>query len=146
MRETKYRVWDKVGETMFDVITLSRRFRNVGMTLQWGGYLHKFPVSPTVQFPVAELEEDRYILLEYIGIKDKNKKEIYESDIVKGNFPYAKIGVVVWDKNRCGFYIKPINNLDNKAISDKYYKMNACKLEIIGNIYKNPKLLQEVKK
>lgn len=67
------------------------------------------------------------------GKKDINNFYIYQNDIVTGNFPYAKKGMVVWDESRCGFFIKPIDGL-GKAAYDKYYKMNACKLCVIGNI------------
>ena len=71
---------------------------------------------------------------QFTGITDKNGTEIFEGDIVKANFPYAKIGIVEFDKKRCSFYVKPI---DGFAAYDKGYKMNANKLEIIGNIHEN---------
>ena len=79
-------------------------------------------------------------LCQYTGEKDGNKNEIYEYDIVKGNFPYAEYGVVIWDAQRCGFYILPVNKLF-KSASDKYYKLNANRLEVIGNIFDNADLL-----
>lgn len=78
---------------------------------------------------------------QYTERKDKNKIKIFEGDIVKGNFPYAEKCVVVWDNKRCGFYLKPITHW-GKASTDKYYKLNSCVLEIIGNIYDNPELLE----
>ena len=79
-------------------------------------------------------------ICQYTGKKDKNGNEIYEFDIVKGNFPYAEYGIVTWDEDRCGFYILPINTLFISA-SDKYYKLNANKLEVVGNIFDNSDLL-----
>lgn len=86
---------------------------------------------------------DKNTLGQYTGIKDKNGTKIFEGDIVKGNFPYAKIGKIIWDKKRCGMYVKPIS-IFGRAAYDKYYKLNSCSLEVVGNIYDNPELVGKV--
>ncbi len=67
------------------------------------------------------------ILMQYINKIDKNKKEIYESDIVKSEEGYK--GIVKWAEDRwfvAGFHI-----------------MGWDSLEIIGNIYENKNLLNQ---
>lgn len=81
-------------------------------------------------------------LMQYTGLKDKNKKEIYEGDIVIVTYKYSLSnpkpthkGVIVWsDENAC-FDIKYVYNAEGFSTKE---------FEVIGNIYENPELLKEV--
>ena len=89
---------------------------------------------------------NRLIIQQYTGLKDKNGKEIYEGDITQ----FTKIGdesvqfvmSVEWGINSpCGvhpylsFHFKGVNNFIINPFERRY------KIEIIGNIYENPELL-----
>ena len=74
--------------------------------------------------------------MQYIGIEDKNKKEIYEGDIVridgeKENF------LVVWVCDTARFGLQSETQL--------FYFEPFCssRIEVIGNKYENPELTQE---
>jgi uncharacterized phage protein (TIGR01671 family) len=74
--------------------------------------------------------KDRYELIQYIGLKDKDKKEIYENYIIKGkleidNDNYDFEGVVTFEDGRF---------ICENADFDLYMYES---LEIVGNIYKN---------
>ncbi|MDK4490072.1 YopX family protein [Fusobacterium necrophorum] len=81
-------------------------------------------------------------IMQYTGLKDKNGKEIYEGDIVKvPHFLHderIKInGVVKYVNNRAEFVI------DLEDIEETFYCCNQSeRIEVVGNIYENPELLE----
>ena len=68
------------------------------------------------------------------GLKDKNGKLIYESDIVKQN---KTIYCVTWEEGSYGFC-----DIRTKITYTVEYVMSK-KQEVIGNIYENPELLED---
>ena len=70
----------------------------------------------------------------FIGIKDKNNREIYEGDIVRYDDKYT--AVVEW-KDRC-IHFKFIDGM--RHVSSKTYPV----IEVVGNIYENPELILDI--
>lgn len=69
---------------------------------------------------------------QYTGLKDKTEKEIYEGDIVtEGEYK----GQVIFDEKYLGFFVN-FTNEEQEPLYDV-----PC-LEVIGNIYDNPELLE----
>jgi uncharacterized phage protein (TIGR01671 family) len=74
---------------------------------------------------LTAVEVDPETVGQYTGLKDKNGKEVYEGDILKGGI--YKSFFVEWDFEENGWNIT---------------EYGARSFEVIGNIYKNPELLQ----
>lgn len=76
---------------------------------------------------------DSWEIMQYIGVKDKRGREIYEGDIVDYSISDTQhsTGVVRWDDVRLCFFFDG----DYKGIIDNYY-LKQC--EIIGNCFEDP--------
>lgn len=72
-------------------------------------------------------------LMQYTGLKDKNGKEIFEGDIVQ----FKSIRDIIER------YEVVYTNYGEWAIGMHRLSMRFKSCEIIGNIYKNPELLEE---
>lgn len=91
-------------------------------------------------------------ILRPTGFKDKHGKEIFEGDIVSfldssdcstesgyDFYEYMNYGEVYWSE--CGFF--DITNREDVEFEDRFY---APELEILGNKFKNPNLLDTLRK
>ena len=115
MREIKFRAWHKKTKEMKQVI---------GLELQ------------TMEIRVGEKEwwfRNFAILMQYTGLKEKSGKEIYEGDILSGDFP----DLVFWDDDKGQWGLRNSENFDDTL----WEIIRDNNPEIIGNIYENPELL-----
>lgn len=83
-------------------------------------------------YKVNLFEDDNkhdWLMLQYTGLKDKNGKEIYESDVVRFTWLIDKTYEVKWNNETHEW------QLHNREMS-KY-------IEIIGNIYEHPELIDK---
>lgn len=82
------------------------------------------------------LEDDRYIVEQCTGLKDKNGKLIFEGDIVRYDVDAERTDRVASIEFRRAHFILVRDEID------VYDVWNACNIEVIGNIHGNPELLK----
>lgn len=83
--------------------------------------------------PTQTSEDINCILMQFIGLLDKNGKEIYEGDIVKYSNKYVKDHIYEVPEIRDCFLTNMIGyEIENRMDS-------VC--EVIGNIYETPELI-----
>ena len=93
----------------------------------------------------AEMSPDDYILMQSAGLKDKNGVEIFERDIVKvSNHPFQKkedsAGIEI-DGN---YLINWSEHSLTWLAGDLLLHQLKPYIEVIGNIYENPELLEAI--
>lgn len=141
MREIKFRAWDKARKVMYDVDTIEMDILKDGSSNnQISGW---DDTEWQCGIPLENVE-----LLQYIGCKDINGKEIYEGDIIERTdktpverfYGKKEIGIVEYKSTR---FLLKINQ-------DNYYGLNRDDIffsymadyKVIGNIYENKELLE----
>jgi len=111
MRKIKFRAWDKNHKIMKDM-----EFPNKG----WN----------------EKYVKGCLIVMQFTGLKDKNKKEIYEGDIIKDEIEDWECEVIF---DKFGFKLRRLKT--EKVFDFSKWSLEKEEYEIIGNIYENPELL-----
>lgn len=79
---------------------------------------------------------------QYTGLTDKNNVKIFEWDIVRVVYNGKEnIFVVIWDSSELDF--KATNGKENYGVGGFQYLGCCDEIEIIGNVFGNPELLNE---
>lgn len=121
MKEIKFRAWDKELNRMCDVIQLGTKDIIVN-------YIEEDEIS-------GYLPIDRFEVLQYTGIKDKNGTEIYDKDIVE----YIEDGIYEVYQHDSGAWMAGGN-----VIWEEINEVGLNPYKVMGNIYDNPELLEVV--
>ena len=121
MRDIKFRVWDNERNAMFNSKSVDIDFFEGEIEI----------TSDTIRYDEVYTDEIKdFELMQYVGCKDKNNKEIYEGDIVKTK---EHIGQIIYSKGMFFIDVKGDFYLPIYNVSEF--------MEVIGNIYENPELL-----
>lgn len=128
MREIKFRAWHPEWSEMIIADFTPTFDKRSFFAFEFGVGFSHYP------------QDDRWVLMQFTGLKDKNGKEIYEGDLIRltDKFTYdvrfedAKF--VCYHVNNDWGRWGDLKRLSNADFLDMHY-------EIIGNIYENPDLL-----
>ena len=131
----KYRAWLKQYNVMVDDVSDLTFFEG---NLKFIGRRTVGGVS--FQYSVEEIE-----LMQSTGVLDKDGQEIFEGDILKvANNDSSWFEVVKYDHDKAMFISKEVN-LKYEVPEIPLYDLFSpypFKVEVIGNIYENPELLE----
>lgn len=132
MREIKFRAWSKALKAMSPVQWLNW---DTDGNLSEIYYWHK---SPTHRgFDKVHAVEGT-VLMQYTGLKDKNGKDVYEGDILDGEFGKDVVELKEFDIEGGGTaicYVYSLSPLNQGLVEE-------CGIEIIGNKWENPDLIE----
>lgn len=139
----KFRVFDKNTNKMYDVRSMS----------YVNGIVKRIEVQEEERILIFDEWQnniDNTILIQCIGLKDKNGTLIYEGDIVKSDFDFItntinplrfNIGNVIYSDYIAGFVIAS-DIKDYSPYKTAFFgKTEALNCIVIGNIYENRELL-----
>lgn len=127
MREIKFRAWDREKKKMLHwgsgIIYIDHH-----LNIQSAPHQAYYTYDPTVKNPS---------LMQFTGLQDSKGVDIYEGDIcISFELSDSEAYMCQWEKEYLGFwfYCKE---------TDTYLGCASYKnLEVIGNIYENPELLE----
>lgn len=125
-----FRVWDKERKKIYTSATVGC------FNSSMGGILENWNESGGL----CEAE-DRYIPMQSTGLNDFEGTEIFEGDIVKITCADTVIKITVHSSNT---FLMSMGVLDDSFNTEHDKSIEEC-MKVIGNIYENPELLEELK-
>ena len=124
----EFRAWTEEGKAMYYGVY---PFRDDALLLSYDG------------FAFDEVPASDFILMQSTGLLDKNGNKIFEGDVVKykaGGDTFTE--EVAYNKNLAGFGVKDAKANVVFTFGEIAEDISLISLEVVGNIYNNPGLLE----
>lgn len=155
VRELKFRAFDTLTNKM--IVSGFHIFGEVTMFNLISTYIYEHPGDDKFDSGLEmELKrQDDIVIMQWTGLVDKNKKDIYESDVLEiETANHTRVRMVCkwgtvqrtmdtgWEVDITGFHFYRTDGLAAFPITKNWAgKRDLDMLEIIGNLYENPELL-----
>ena len=123
MKEIKFRAWDK----------------NTKIMIPWDHLVKSIISFRTFRWALVSENSENIELMQYTGLKDKNGIEIYEGDILFHPLQGKRKVFYPYSETVASYGLRNVDNGMGSTLQDAHRVW-----EIIGNIYENPELLEEV--
>ena len=143
MERLKFKIWDKKNKRF-----LIKCIDNIGINDKQCIDTNEFKSNVFSYLDwengSIRLNSKKYIVLQYIGLKDMKGKEIYEGDIIKyiDDFYYK----VVYIKESACFVLSSIRKDSKFKLSFVFRKSNNKEMEVVGNIFENRDFCKDLRK
>jgi uncharacterized phage protein (TIGR01671 family) len=135
-REIKFRVWSKIRNKFTNFVN-----DLIGNDIYFTISIYGEIVAIDRYGDEIDINQNDFEIQQYTGLKDKNGKEIYEGDIINGeiwiNDPNGKSGFAKITNRKIYFQSGTF------MVDIRDYIHNVYKIEVVGNLYENPKLLEQ---
>ena len=135
MREIKFRFWD----------TKEKKWMVDGCS-ETNIYDFAFKQGMNWDFITKAEAVDRVVVIQYTGVKDRTGREIYDGYICKSEISKVIEIVVMDDLTRYGAKHWKSRSILCTGLTFPLWQYVDGKLEIIGNRFENPELLEATKK
>ena len=130
----KFRVYIKNLKMMLPVDNIDFVNKTVAVQICKDDFMHNDPHE-------YDFNDENIVVMQSTGLKDKNRVEICEGDIVKPVSLASWIGVVKYSSENAAYILDDHNNEFVRSENVYLSQFNEG-LEVLGNIYENPGLME----
>lgn len=145
-RVTRFRAWDSRYGKMIPDVTVYADADSLGITLEEA---EKYYTEEQLEGTDGHLYGgddwifimNRFELMQFTGLLDKDQKEIYDGDIILWGWGDDRdTGVISWSKTHSGWEISiPAAMWKSPGSLRDFW---SDRIEVIGNIHETPELLK----